>query len=668
MDSSLSTLSKLFTERLFRIPDFQRGYSWTERQLKDFWTDLEQLTSGQRHYTGVLTLEPVNRETWSRWEDDIWAIEGKNHKPFFVVDGQQRLTTIIILMQCILERTKASEKLNFNSKSEVQQKFIFLPKTTHYGSYVFGYAKDNPSHECLKTKILGKTSTKYSTDENTIYTKNLINAKLFFTEKVREFDHKSLEELFQKITQKLLFNVFYINEEVDVHVAFETMNNRGLQLSNLELLKNRLIYLATKLGEPKDNISTTRKTINDCWKTVYHFLGKNQKKSLNDDHFLFIHFTLHFGKIVTEIWPKIFESGFHVAHHRDFYKDFLLQNQFNVKRIFSTKSEDRLTSTELLNYSLDLKKTSEDYYYISFPEDSKYSDQVKIHLEQIRRLREVSSHTRELMAAVLLFLSKIKDEPQKVDFLSTIERYFFLSDLLPYSFRRKNKPAKVAEEIVRLIGKKSGAEDFLEIIKTELKSWPTLSGFKEAILEGLGESSYYGWGDVRYFLYEYEIYLKHKAKRKNDKINWDEFISSNYDEDHESIEHILPQTTTYQYWKDAVSGIENRRLKKLKNSLGNLLAISSPRNSSLRNKPFPDKKGSKGSHTGYLFGSYSENEVALNEDWGPIDILERGIRLLDFLEDRWEVSLGTRSDKIKLLGLDFLQDSSSTGHKSLTNH
>jgi len=63
MDSSLCTLSKLFTEKLFRIPDFQRGYSWTERQLKDFWSDIEQINEDQRHYTGVLTLEPVNEKT-----------------------------------------------------------------------------------------------------------------------------------------------------------------------------------------------------------------------------------------------------------------------------------------------------------------------------------------------------------------------------------------------------------------------------------------------------------------------------------------------------------------------------------------------------------------------------------------------------------------------------
>ena len=76
MESTLCTLSKLFTEKLFRIPDYQRGYSWTEKQLKDFWTDIDQITSDQKHYTGVLTLESVKEKTWLRWDDDTWAIEG----------------------------------------------------------------------------------------------------------------------------------------------------------------------------------------------------------------------------------------------------------------------------------------------------------------------------------------------------------------------------------------------------------------------------------------------------------------------------------------------------------------------------------------------------------------------------------------------------------------
>ncbi|WP_163787400.1 DUF262 domain-containing protein [Myxococcus vastator] len=93
MKTELLSLSKFFTENLFRIPDYQRGYSWTEAQLKDFWSDLTLLAPDRAHYTGVLTLEEVNPSDFEKWSDDLWIIRSKNFTPYYIVDGQQRLTT-----------------------------------------------------------------------------------------------------------------------------------------------------------------------------------------------------------------------------------------------------------------------------------------------------------------------------------------------------------------------------------------------------------------------------------------------------------------------------------------------------------------------------------------------------------------------------------------------
>lgn len=148
MDSSLHTLSRIFTEKLLRMPDYQRGYAWGEKQLKDFWNDLQQIPDGHNHYTGVLTLEAVPSDIAQRWDDDQWIIGAKNYQPFFVVDGQQRLTTSIILIQTILELVPESEKLNYIHKKDIQRKFIFDSKDDGMSrSYIFGYEKDNPSYE-----------------------------------------------------------------------------------------------------------------------------------------------------------------------------------------------------------------------------------------------------------------------------------------------------------------------------------------------------------------------------------------------------------------------------------------------------------------------------------------------------------------------------------------
>jgi hypothetical protein len=79
MHTELLSLSKIFTENLFRIPDYKRGYSWSERQLKDVWTDLMLLDEGKDHYTGVLTLEAASPEQVERWTDDTWIVHSKSY-------------------------------------------------------------------------------------------------------------------------------------------------------------------------------------------------------------------------------------------------------------------------------------------------------------------------------------------------------------------------------------------------------------------------------------------------------------------------------------------------------------------------------------------------------------------------------------------------------------
>ena len=67
-----------------------------------------------------------------------------------------------------------------------------------------------------------------------------------------------------------------------------------------------------------------------------------------------------------------------------------------------------------------------------------------------------------------------------------------------------------------------------------------------------------------------------------------------------------------------------------------------------------DKKKPKSGASGYYNGSYSEIEIAQDVTWTPKCVLKRGVRLLSFLEERWNVNLGNRNQKRELLGLDFL--------------
>ena len=252
MDDLLN-LQQRFNECLFRIPDYQRGYSWENEQLEEFWSDLTSLLAGQDHYTGMLSLKKVSdkeiKSKVEKWNDEIWLVNS-GYSIFEVVDGQQRLTTIIILINEILSICRENDiySLNDISIDELVEKYLYKTKSTGvFRTYKFGYEVDNPSDKYFRKEILGDSNV--GTASETFYTLNLLKAKKFFNKKLNEIinnkedKQNEIKNIFNKLTLHFKFNMYYINNDFNVYVAFETMNNRGKPLSHLELLKNRLIYL-----------------------------------------------------------------------------------------------------------------------------------------------------------------------------------------------------------------------------------------------------------------------------------------------------------------------------------------------------------------------------------------------------------------------------------------
>src|SRR5690554_848616 len=297
--SKLKTLSKLFNNRIFRIPDYQRGYAWGDEQLTDFWEDIINLPKDKNHYTGMISLKKLSKEDVEHWdENDKWILQDGVTEAFHVIDGQQRLTTSIILINCILEFCK-KKRINLENIEDIVQTYLFSQnKSGILRTYKFGYEKNNPSYDYFKYKILEDDSVIKL--EKSYYTANLNNAKQYFDKQLEEFirdNPNKIEEILNKVTNFLQFNVYEIEEGFDVNVAFETMNNRGKKLSNLEILKNRLIYLLTMYDDhvlsmpEKDSI---RNKINEAWKEIYRQLGRDESNKLDDDEFLKNHWIMYF--------------------------------------------------------------------------------------------------------------------------------------------------------------------------------------------------------------------------------------------------------------------------------------------------------------------------------------------------------------------------------------
>lgn len=655
MATALQSLSKLFNEKLFRIPDYQRGYAWGERQVSDFWTDLLNLEPEKHHYAGVITLEEAPPESWRTWTTDLWLIKSKGFTPYFVVDGQQRLTTAVILIQCFVESIKPiSEKLNYNTAKEIAKRYIVdSPDSGVVNSYMFGYEEQNPSYEFMRQVIFREKINSRELDE-TAYTSNLKFAKEYFTQKVAGLGADQKQDLFKRLTQSVLFNVYEIESEIDTFVAFETMNNRGKPLSHLELLKNRLIYLTTRLSTySKSETSGLRSQVNYCWKSIYRSLGRNKHKLMEDDRFLFTHSLLYFAEIFLKGREDAQDYGSLTKYARKDYQNKLLEGIFTQANLCQ-KGDDPAHRSAVLypvdivsihKYVNNLKTSVELWFDIFNPMLSGFSDSEKLWLDRLNRINGATA-----APLVLAFYEREPTVEARIQLLKTLERTIFFSQLWGPFFSNGDYFIHLALELV--LGKITPERIIKQVesvVTTIARNGSTVNSLKEIVKRNGG---FYDWPGVRYFLYEYEQHLRNQTKTDRSKIAWDDLVDP--PSDHISVEHIYPQTPRDPSWIEAFGQYSPTEKARLRNSIGNLLPLSRPKNSSLQNKPFELKKSEREKFVGFAYGSLSENEVARSATWDAIAILERGIKLLSFAEERWDLDIGDTQKKIAALGLEFV--------------
>lgn len=627
MPSDLKPLQEFFSNRVFRIPDYQRGYAWGVEQVEDFWEDLWRIPHGRNHYAGQITLESVNKSGWEKWDEDIWLITGRSYKPFYVVDGQQRLTTSVILIKCLIDTVAESGVLACRPKQEQIGAYLFCCDGVSR-SYIFGYEKDNPSYEFLKSRILDQSDNSFK-GTDTVYTANLAAARKFFETKLASMSGADVEEGFKRLTQRFVVNEYQLSEDLDVFVAFETMNNRGKKLSQLELLKNRLIYISTLLKISPDECQSLRRNITNAWKTVYEYLGKEKDDPLDDDEFLRVH------------WIVSFRYSRDEANQ---FSKFLLGEHFTPERA----ANGGLTAHEIQAYVDSIQTAAVHWHTVNFPDQSKsLSDKAILAIKRLHRLG-MGALTPLVLSAVIK-----SRENALLPLLEQAERFCFLirrlcnrkantgdTDFYRLAgklYRDECNPVGAAAEIQNLVEYFFSAER----VQTELRELFNNEG-----------GGFYQWSGLQFFLFEYEEFLRNRAGMHDRKIDWDVFATSKAD--YVTVEHIYPQNPKSGDWP-AFQELPKNVRHFLKHSLGNLLALSKRRNSKFSNNCFNTKKHGGDGAEGYFNGSHSEIAVSTTSEWTPLAVLDRGMEMLSFLEERWKISLGSESDKILTLRLEELQ-------------
>ena len=230
-----TTFKGLFSDdRCFKVPKYQRAYDWGEKQRRDLFDDLCRLDhlieTGRKanHFCGtVICTPPVKCEPY-----------------FAVVDGQQRLTTLA-LMHAQLGRT--AKRPTF-LKSEGTM--LVVPQATDENTFEMLLSGKNP----------GKTDT--------IAQREYVRASNEIKDWI-DGDKARARRMLDHIEQRLHFILFVLPDETEVAKVFESINNRGKPVSQMDLVKNHMIYVADVKDWKQPNV-------NEVWKGIQKIAASAQ--------------------------------------------------------------------------------------------------------------------------------------------------------------------------------------------------------------------------------------------------------------------------------------------------------------------------------------------------------------------------------------------------------
>ncbi|TPH93866.1 DUF262 domain-containing protein [Helicobacter pylori] len=611
----LLDLDGVIEKGVFEIPSYQRGYAWQERQLKDFWNDLEHVSKlgNQFHYMHSLTLREIENEFES--------------SAFEIIDGQQRLATSLILLGLLAKTTQNKDPKYSLTNLEP----ILSYKYYGLNEAFIAIAEEEKNLEAFKTSF---------------YAKNLIDAYAFFKEKISDTPVGTLEKMFDALIKKMLFSVVELNDNrIDPFSSFETINNRGKDLSTLELFKNRLHFVAHKICDG-EKLEKLQQEINDTYTRIYYNIYYNLR-SFEDAHLE--GFLKHF-------------VAYYYGEKGDFKKR-LLEMEFNAHKRYTgntTFSDEYEKIDDLLFY---LSYSSKVWNFLHTLDEESialvFDDNKKLEIEITPKMRGLLDKMQRLNALsdnaflpLLLSLLTIQlvgrsgsKQPYSTQELEGLLEYLERFGFLIYGVAGKNNTAKnewIESAFQAFKAYRDGEEN------TSIKNLPLLeksffNKHKNSALELLEESihskknteKWYQWGKaLNYLLYEYELHHNPET-------------TLNFDSSIESIEHILPQKPDQGYSAKEKNWAKNPHIV---HALGNLLLIPKNANSSLSNKPFEEKRKE------YLKGSYSEKEVAKNASFGLVEIQERSEKLLDFLIEHYHIAELAGESAIKAFKNALLKD------------
>ena len=609
MEKNVYSIEEIFAGRFFNIPDYQRGFAWEKEHCQDLLNDLELLPAGFNHYTGTVVFHSNNGQNLDN--------EGSQYFGFDIVDGQQRITSIIILLQTI--QSQFQHKKEFETlASGIKKKFLFATRLSDGNSF-YKLSLNADCKDFFITDILGVPGVTGQTIKSH---QRLATAKTTFSTyldaKQKELGSQFypwLIEFYNKVIQRLKVGIYVVDSAAEVGVIFEVMNNRGKDLTELEKVKNYLLYLTTKITvETSGELATL---VNKTWSLIYQRFMSASLGTEAENQFLRAHW-LMYANYTRKEWDgsKSIKGKYNLKDYHDKHINLFNELTRYVKSLDSAS----------IAFS-DLEKPERVGSFNAFTNEAQKRS-VIFYSIKLLRTKTIASFRPLLMACRLKFTN---DDEKYLELVKLIEKY---------AFRVYNMQGKRADTGQTTIFKIAFElyNDYIDFdscinqLHGLLNRYSSPNEFQSFWNLNESKNDWYHWGALKYLLYEYEEYL---AGGNPLTVSWNYFTEKSLEN---SIEHILPQTPEdgKNYWLQRFSP---EQFGLYIHDLGNLCLTYN--NSSYRNHGFDIKRGSPAQEAPCYAKSslYQERALAEFVEWTPESLCERRKRLAEWATTRWYVDL-----------------------------
>lgn len=561
------TFDDLLQKKFFEIPNYQRTYSWMKKQRDDLFNDIKQISTwndSERHHF-MATVVCLHKK------DENKRVGTDEYKKFEIVDGQQRITTLIILLKAIckiLSLKSKKEKEESKKLNEIlvkKDKRLVLLQTNHDNHHIF-------RNYLEKGVIPDKANIKTFTDMN------LTNAFKECEDFAKDWNKGDILDLLSVLKNRLGFIFYVLEDQGSVYSVFEVLNSRGLDVDWLDKCKSMLMGIIFD-KYPKLVANTHINELHKTWIRIYRAIGLLQ---ISGEEIIKFVATL---KISTEQNKVLGAEDAIEYFHKICTK--------NPERIF-TITELLLTVTEYLR-ELD----------------------VNIRQKAVSKI----IHSRLLWIAIKM--SKLENG-EKLKLLDQWERTSFRIHGL---YRRDSRYSvgdfvRLSQDIYK---NKSSFKEYMKEFKKIGADYP-IEDIEEKIWE---KDSYHYWeNEVRYFFYRYEESLtKNKGNVMNEAVWIDIWNNSSI----KSIEHIYPQkpNENSKDWRGKL-GKGKDVIENNKHRLGNLVLLPPGVNTLCSNKKFKLKKDIYKQQMLRLL-----KEIIECRDWNLSQINKREKFLIKWAKETW---------------------------------